>query len=55
MSSLGPWIGGVEVKLEIGICRVKKTYRLIRLTSVSPLMSMWEGKVSSMMIIRVRS
>jgi hypothetical protein len=38
-SSSGPRIGGVEVNLEMGINRVKKTCRLIRLTSASLLMS----------------
>jgi hypothetical protein len=45
-SSLGPRTGGVEVRLEIGICKVKKTCRLIKLISASRLMRTLKGMVS---------
>jgi hypothetical protein len=45
-SPLGPRNGGIGVKLEMGICRVKKTCRLYRLTLVSLLMSTRNGLAS---------
>jgi hypothetical protein len=53
-SPLGPQIGGASVKLEMGICRVKKTNRLIMLTSVSLLMSTWKDMASSMVTVLVK-
>jgi hypothetical protein len=54
MSPLGPQTCGVGVKLEMGICKVKKTYKIIRLTSASLLKSTQKGMVSLMVTIRVR-
>jgi hypothetical protein len=51
MSSLGPRTGGVEVRLEIGICKVKKTCRLIKLISASRLMRTLKGMVLSMVTV----
>jgi hypothetical protein len=39
------------VKLEMGIWRVEKTCRLIKLTSTSLLMRMWKGMVLSMVTV----
>jgi hypothetical protein len=49
-SPLDPRIGDAGVKLEMGICKVKKTYRLIKLTSASVLMWARKGIASSLVI-----
>jgi hypothetical protein len=53
-SLLDPQTGGVRVKSELGICRVKKSCKLIRLASVSLLMSTWKGMASSMVTVLVK-
>jgi hypothetical protein len=53
-SSLGPQTGGAGVKLEMGICKAKKTDRLIMLTSTSLLMRTQKGMASSMVTVRNR-
>jgi hypothetical protein len=53
-SPLGPQIGDVGVKLETGICKVKKTCRLIKMTSESLLMRMWKGMTSFMVTVWIK-
>jgi hypothetical protein len=48
---LGPWIGGARVKLETGICMVRKTYGLIKEASMSLVMRTLKGMVPSMVIV----
>jgi hypothetical protein len=43
MSPLGPWTRGVRVRPVMGTYRVRKTYKLIRLTSTSLLKSTQKG------------
>jgi hypothetical protein len=50
-SPLGPQTDDTGVKLEMGICMVKKTCRLIRLTITSLLMSTWKGMTLSLVYI----
>jgi hypothetical protein len=52
-SSLGPWRGGVGIKLKMGTYWVKKTYKLIRLTSTSLLMTTRKSMASSMVTIQI--
>jgi hypothetical protein len=54
MSPLDAQTGGARVKAEMGICRVEKTCRLIRLTSTSLLRSTKKGMASSIVTVRVR-
>jgi hypothetical protein len=53
-SPLGYRTGDVRVKLEMGIYKVKKICKLIKLTSASLLMRTWKGMVSSIVTIRIR-
>jgi hypothetical protein len=53
-SPLGYRTGDVKVKLEMGIYKVKKICKLIKLTSASMLMRTWKGMVSSIVTIRIR-
>jgi hypothetical protein len=48
---LGPWIGGARVKLETGICMVRKTYGLIKEASMSLVMRTLKGMVPSMVTV----
>jgi hypothetical protein len=50
-SPLGPRTGDARVKLKMGIFRVEKTCRLIRLTLASLLMNMWKGIAPLMVTI----
>jgi hypothetical protein len=54
MLPLVPKTGDAEVRLEIGIYRVKKICKLIRLTSTSLLISTRKGMASLMMTVRVK-
>jgi hypothetical protein len=54
MLPLVPNTGDAEVRLEIGIYRVKKICKLIRLTSTSLLISTRKGMASLMMTVRVK-
>jgi hypothetical protein len=51
---LGPRIRGARVKLEMGICKVKKTYRLIKLISSSLLMRTWNSMALSIVTILIK-
>jgi hypothetical protein len=54
MSLLGPWTIDARVKLETGICKVKKICRLIKMTLVSLLIRMWKVMTSSMVTVQIK-
>jgi hypothetical protein len=53
-SPLGPQTGDAGVRLATGICKVKKTCKLIKRTSASLLMRIKKGMVSAMVIVQIR-
>jgi hypothetical protein len=55
MSPLGPWARDARASSDMGICRVRKTCKIIKLTSASLLESTQKGMASLMVIVQVRS
>jgi hypothetical protein len=56
MTSLsGPHTGDPRARLEMEICKVKRTYKLIKPISASLLVRMRKDMVLSTVIIRIRS